>query len=208
MNVKIVYAEILKNAWKGFISQCWILMGLLIGYTIIYSLQFIFNTALTIDKTISISGIVVSILFFILSCLFVLGYLKNCLQTLDREEPQFSAYGQASRKLFSYIAVYIPLTILLFIGCALLLFPGFYLALRLQFFVASMVDEDTGVIDSIKRSWDITKGHTMRLFVLMLIQILIFIIGVVAFGIGIFAAIPLIILMYGATYRKLTAPAT
>ena len=205
MNVKIVFADILSAAWKSYKSQCWLLTGLIIGFTIIFSLLLLFATP-TKGEPMSISGIIVYVICFFLFCLFSMGYLRNCLQTLDNEEPQFSAFGQTSRKIFSFIAACLAFSVMIFVGCVLLLFPGIYLALRFQFFYTSMVDEDTGVIESFKRSWHMTKGQTRRLFILMLFHLLIVIFGLAALGIGIFIATPLFLLMYGHAYRKLTAP--
>ena len=207
MNVKIVYADIFKTAWKGFKSQCWLLMGLLIGFTIIYSLLLLFAIPAK-EETLSISSMIVAVISIVLASLFIMGYLKNCLQTIDGEEPQFLAYGQVLRKLLIFIPASLIFFVTIAIGCAFLLFPGIYLYLRFQFFFASMMDEDSGMIESFKRSWSITKGHAMQLFVLLLFQKVIIIIGFIALGIGIFAAIPYIILMYGYAYRKLTAPVT
>ncbi|MDR0572810.1 MAG: glycerophosphoryl diester phosphodiesterase membrane domain-containing protein [Tannerella sp.] len=206
MEEKIVYSDIFRAAWKGLKSQFWLLVGLFIGFTIIYSLLNLFAIPAK-GETMSISGVIVFILCIILYCLFVMGYLKNCLQTLDGEEPQFSAYGQMTRRLPAFIPAYILFSIIISIGFALLIIPGIYLMLRLQFFYASMVDENAGIIESFKRSWEITKGHTLGLFILMFIMILISFIGTIALFIGIFVAVPLIMLIYGYTYRKLTAPA-
>lgn len=205
MEERLIYSDILKAAWNGLKSQFWLLVGLLIGFTIVYSLLIIFAVPEK-GEVVGISGIVVSIVCLCLFSLFVMGYLKNCLQTLDGEEPQFSAYGQVSRKIPSFLIAYIIYYVIVIIGLALLIAPGVYLALRLQFFYASMVDENTGIIESFKRSWQITKGQTLQLFVLFLIMILISIAGNIALLVGIFVAAPLILLMYGYTYRKLTAP--
>jgi len=207
MKPKIIYSEIFKAAWKGFKSQCWILMGLVIGFTIIYSLLSLF-TIPPKGVMVSISGMVVSVICVLLLCLFNMGYLKNCLQTLDEEEPQFSAYGQVSGKLLPFIAASFLYNLICIVGMALLLFPGIYLSLRLQYYYALMVEENCGVIESFKRSWNITRGQVTRLFVLSLIYLLISLAGIIAFGIGIFVAVPLIALMYGYSYRKLTSPMT
>ena len=207
MNEKIVYADIFKTAWKGLKSQIWLLAGLLIGFAIIYSLLCLFVVPEK-GETIGISGIIVMILCVVLQCVFMMGYLKNCMQTLEGEEPQFSAYGQVTRKLFRFLIAYILFSVMLAIGFALLLLPGIYLMLRFQFFFASIVDEDADVISSFKRSWNLTKGQTVQLIVLMLIHLLIFIIGTIALGFGLFVAVPLIMLLYARTYYILIAPAT
>ena len=205
MNAKIVYGDIFKAAWKSLVSQIWLLTGLLIGFTIILSLLLLFVIPAK-GEAISISGILVLFLFLLLGGIINMGYLRNCMQTLEGEEPQFSAYGQVSRKLLSYLLAQILFSVIISIGFALLVFPGIYLFLRLQFFFASMVDEDSGLIASFKRSWAITKGQTLQLFALMLIHLLLLIVGIIAFGIGIFVAIPLITLLYGYSFRKLIAP--
>ena len=206
MEDKLIYSDILKAAWKGLKSQFWLLVGLIIGFTIVYSLLLIFTVPMK-GETVGISSIIISILSFFLISLFIMGYLKNCLQTLDGEEPQFSAYGQVSRKLIIFLIAYIIMAIIITIGTVLIIAPGIYLGLRLQFFYAFIVEEDAGVIDSFKRSWNITKGYTLQLFILFLISLLIYFIGCITLFIGIFIAIPFIVLIYGYTYRKLTAPA-
>ncbi|MDR1115449.1 MAG: hypothetical protein LBL33_04765 [Tannerella sp.] len=205
MKEKINYLDIFRAAWKGLKSQFWLLTGLLIGFIIIYSLLFIFAIPAK-GVSFGISSIIICILSSFLLCLFQLGYLKNCFQTLDGEEPQFSSYGQMSRKLISYIAASLLFMVITSIGFVLLVIPGIYLLLRLQFFFASMVDENTGIIGSLKRSWEITKGQSIRLFVVMLIMILISFAGQIALFVGIFVAVPLIILMYGVAFRRLTTP--
>ncbi len=205
MKEKLVYPDIFKKAWNRLMSQFWLLVGLIIGFTIVYSLLYIFALPAK-GESMTISGIIVSILGWLLLSLFQLGYMKNCFQTLDGEEPQFSSYGQVSRQLPGYLVASIIFVLIVTIGTILFIVPGIYLILRLQFFFASMVDENTGIIKSFKRSWEITKGQTLKLFIIMLILISISIIGQLALLIGTFVAIPLTVLMYGDVFRKLTAP--
>jgi uncharacterized membrane protein len=202
---KIDYSEILKTAWKGLISQIWLLVGLIIGFTIIYSLLFVFGSPKP-HEAITISGWIVSVVATVFLLLFDLGFTKNCFQTLDGEEPQFSAYGQMSRKIFTFFVSYIVFGIIVLVGLVLLIIPGIYLALRLQFYMAAIVYEDAGIIDSLKRSWEITKGEGLKLLVLFLIEFLLVLAGMIALFIGIFIAVPLIVLMYCYTFHKLTAP--
>jgi len=205
MKRKLVYSDILRTVWKALLSQIWLLAGLTIGITIIISLLFIFAVPAK-GETLRMSGIVVFAICFFLCGIFYMGFLKNCFQTLDGEEAQFSAYGQVSRKIIEFIVAYIILSIIVFVGTLFLVIPGIYLALRLQFFVAAMVEDNAGIFESLKRSWDITRGYTLDLFVLSLISIAIFMIGMIAFLAGIFVAAPMTELIYCATYRKLTSP--
>lgn len=202
MDKKIVISEILKASWKSLIAEIWLLVGLVIGYVIIALFLSLFIT--DPKEGIGATNIAIIALSCIFSLIFTLGYTKNLFQALDKDEPQFSAYGRQSLKILTYLIAYILFFIIVSIGIALLIVPGIYLALRLQFFQAAIVDENTGIIDSFKRSWEITKGQVLPLFLLQLIMIGISLIGMIALGAGIFVAIPFTGLIYCCTFRKLT----
>lgn len=85
-------------------------------------------------------------------------------------------------------------------------YHGICLALRLQFFQAFIIEENAGIIESLHKSWEITRGQVLPLFMLALVMIGIMILGCILFGIGIFVAVPLIYMMYGYVFRKLNTP--
>jgi uncharacterized membrane protein len=202
---KINYSEILKSSWRKLLKQFWLLVGLGIGFTIIYSLLCIFSMPEP-GEAMKLSGILVGILSSILLIIFMMGYMKNCFQTIDGEEPQFSAYGQVSRKFFTYLFATVIYSIIVSIGFALLILPGIYLMVRLNYYAAAIVDEDAGIIESLKRSWQITKGQVMPVLVIFLIIMVLSFIGTLALIVGIFVAIPFIVLIECTTFRRLTAP--
>jgi uncharacterized membrane protein len=204
---KINYSEILKSSWEKLIKQFWLLVGLGIGFTIIYSLLYIFAMPES-GETMKLSGIIVCFLSYILLIVFTMGYMKNCFQTIDGEEPQFSAYGRASTKIITIFAASFIYSIIVAIGLILLILPGIYLMLRLNFYIAAIVDEDAGIIDSLKRSWQITKGQVLPVFVIFLIITAISFIGTLALIVGIFIALPLAVLIECTTFRRLTAPSS
>jgi uncharacterized membrane protein len=202
-----VLSDVLRVAWKGYMSQVWLLTGLLIGYDIIsLALNLFFPSSLL--GTISMAGMAIALLSLVFSLLFSLGYTKNMFQALDGEEPQFAAYAQEARKIFTGLFAGLIFTVLFVVGLVLLLLPGFYIAIRLQFFYASIVEEDSGIISSLKRSWEITKGQEKQLFVLLLVEISFILIGLICFVIGIFIAAPYIGLMNCYVFRRLTAITT
>lgn len=209
MKPTFTISETFKVSWKCLKEQIWILVGLFIGYTIISGLLQVFMPQATPGDPFAIftpTSLIVMLIATIFSSVFNLGYIKNMFQALDGIEPQFSAYGQQARKILTYIITNIILVILVFIGIMLLIIPGFYLGLRLQFAFCFIVEEDAGIIDSLKKSWEITNGQVWLLFLLTLVMIGIVIIGFLLLGVGIFIAYPLIILMQCYVFRKLNNP--
>ena len=208
MEPKFIISEVFSTAWKGTKSQLWILAGLLIGYCI---LSFTL-TAFAMPMQSSIIGkIIVNVISALFSIIFSLGYMKNIFQALDGEEPQFSAYGQQTKNIITYflaslITGFVVLAGFFFFSFFFFFFFFFFLALRLQFFQAFIIEENAGIIESLHKSWEITKGQVLPLFILALVMIGILILGCILFGIGIFVAVPLIYMMYGYVFRKLNTP--
>ncbi|MDR0750630.1 MAG: glycerophosphoryl diester phosphodiesterase membrane domain-containing protein [Tannerellaceae bacterium] len=204
METKFTISEVLRTSWAALKSQIWILAGLFIGYTI---LSLVINLLFIPAAMTSVAlNIIVNLIFVVISLIFSLGYLKNLFQTLDGEEPQFSAYGQQARKIGTYFVANLLYAILVVIGTFLLIIPGVYIALRLQFYGPLIVEEDAGIIDSLRKSWDMTKDQVWPLFLLALVILGICIVGFILLGVGIFVAYPLVMLMCCCVYRKLNSP--
>lgn len=203
MGSKFSISEVCSTSWQRTKAQIWVLSGLIIGMSIISFTLGVF--AMPIQQSV-MGAIVINLISCIISCIFALGYMKNIFQALDGEEPQFSAYGQQARKIITYLVANILMAIIVTLGLCLFIIPGIYLALRLQFYTALIVEDDAGIIESLQRSWEITRGQEMSLFMLMLAMIGICILGLILLGIGIFVAMPLIYMMYAYVFRKLNAP--
>ena len=205
MEPKFMISEVFGTSWKHTKSQIWVLVGLFIGFSILSMIVTLFG----MPAQGSIVGrVIVQIVSLLISCIFMLGYVKNIFQALDGEEPQFSAYGQQSRKIITYLIANILFSIAVCIGTVLLIIAGMYLYLRLQFFTAFIVEEDCGIIESLQKSWNMTQGQTLPLFLLLLTMIGTAIVGCILFFVGFFVAIPLIYMMQCYTFRKLNTIST
>ncbi len=200
MEPKFTISEVFGTSWKYTKSQIWVLAGLFIGYFILSSL---IGMLLMPAQGSIVGTIVTNLISIVISCAFMLGYVKNLFQTLDGEEPQFSAYGSQSRKIVTYFAASLVYSIAVGIGLILLVIPGIYLAIRLQFFTQFIVEEDCGITESLKRSWQLTEGQVMPLLLLLLAMIGTALVGCILFIIGLFIAIPLIYMMQCYAFRKL-----
>lgn len=126
MEPKFMISEVFGTSWKHTKSQIWVLVGLFIGFSILSMIVTLFG----MPAQGSIVGrVIVQIVSLLISCIFMLGYVKNIFQALDGEEPQFSAYGQQSRKIITYLIANILFSIAVCIGTVLLIIPGIYLVL-------------------------------------------------------------------------------
>ena len=202
MKPNLIIADAIKTSWKAVKSPIWVLVGLLIGYTILSFILSIFGT----PGSGSIAGsIIVNFVSLIIGLIFSLGYYKNMFQALDGLEPQFSAYGQQSRKILTYFIASVIYFIIVAVGLAFLIVPGIWLGIRLMYYMAFIIEEDAGIIESLKKSWEITKGQGWKLFLLGLTTIAIALLGFIVLFVGIFIAIPVINMIYCYSFRVLNA---
>jgi uncharacterized membrane protein len=75
----------------------------------------------------------------------------------------------------------------------------------LGFFDYLIVDKNSRIIESLKKSWEITKGSTWNLFLLYLLLGLINLLGIFALIVGLFWSIPTTMIAEAFVYRKLSS---
>ena len=88
-------------------------------------------------------------------------------------------------------------------GLILLVIPGIYVAIKLQFTPILVADKGLGPVGAVKASWELTKGKWFKLFVFDLLVAGINILGAIALGVGLLFTIPLSAIAFVYLYRKL-----
>ena len=85
----------------------------------------------------------------------------------------------------------------------IMIVPAIYLSVRLQFYEYFLIDEECSVIESIKKSAEISKGYVLELFILGAILSLIILISIIPMGLGLIFSIPLSTVAISYVYLKL-----
>jgi membrane-anchored glycerophosphoryl diester phosphodiesterase (GDPDase) len=74
------------------------------------------------------------------------------------------AFNQANRRWLHLILVYIMLVVLVFAGFIALIIPGLYVSYRLIFSLYATVIDNSSALDSLRSSWELTKGRWWLVF--------------------------------------------
>lgn len=126
------------------------------------------------------------------------------LKIYKGEKPNFKDIFNINWNTFGlYILASILYMVITGVGFILLIVPGIILAVRLGFFRFILIDEGAKVIDSIKKSFELTRGFFWQLLLLSLVFCIINILGAIIIGIGLLFTIPLTILAVVFVYEKL-----
>ena len=129
------------------------------------------------------------------------------LDTVDGEKPNLETLfnNRKPTLILHYILGSIIIGVAFLVGFICFIIPGFYIATRLQFFTYVLLEqEEHDCMKALSTSWAMTEGHVLDLFSLGLLSVFVFIVGVIAFLIGILVAIPVAITMLALAYRILS----
>jgi uncharacterized membrane protein len=146
-------------------------------------------------------SIVSSIVFQVISTYLGLGLTRVALNFVTGKAVAVGMLFGEGQKLLRAFGASILFVLMVLIGCLLLLVPGIYLALRYGQFLTAIVDRDMGVFDAFSYSSSITTNNKLQLFVLWILSFLIIIAGMIACGIGLIFAGPVVWLTTVVAYR-------
>jgi uncharacterized membrane protein len=195
------------------------LVFLLIGL-LLTGLQTLLQAAVTPDSTVvttdnggfviqsggGVLGALVSLVFSIIS--FIWGYIVQAAfarggLALTEGRPLVIGELLTLDKLGRIILAGVMLSILTFIGLLLCILPGLVIAFFGTFFVYFILDQDLGAVDSIKASFSFVKENVGPLLGLMLLSFLAIFVGALLCGLGLFVAVPVVVIAQTYAYKVL-----
>jgi hypothetical protein len=202
--------EAIQYGWKTFKTRPWffIIVGLLSGG---------FNPSFRyggehggempyIPPVLIAGAVILGILLAVVGLILKIGGMKIFLRSHDGEQPRFREifkYWSQWRLVFNFFLCSLLLGLIVLGGLVLLIIPGIIFAIRLQFALYLVVDKELGPIDAVKKSWEITRGHSLQLFLFDILCVFIILLGLLALIVGVFVAVPVVYLAAIFVYRKL-----
>lgn len=196
-------SEAFESGWARFKENWGVLVPAALAF---YAVQFIYNICVNfVVKDYHPLFLFFLVASIVLVIIMSLGYIKMALMVHDGQKPVFKDLFSCYDKVFPAIGIYILITLAVGLGLVLLIVPGIILALKFYFPYYILVDRDTGVIESMKISSRLTKGVKLKLLLFSLFCGAIFLAGILACGVGILVAFPVLMLMNVHVYRTLEA---
>jgi len=104
-----------------------------------------------------------------------------------------------------FFATSILASVAVVVGLFLLVVPGLIAMVLFMFSTFLVIDRGLGPIDALKESMELTKGNRWPLFGFILLCMLIILVGVLALGVGLLVAVPIVGLAFVFAYRLLSS---
>ena len=150
--------------------------------------------------------VVITSILSLFESVFMFGYAKYVLDFVrGKQNVDWKEVINYSLKHFgSFFLVGLLVALNIFVGTLLLIVPGIIAEIGLIFYQEVAADNtDLGIIDILKKTWSITNGHKMDLFIFVLSFIGWFFLVGITFGIAIIYVMPYFMVATVLAYEKL-----
>jgi hypothetical protein len=142
-----------------------------------------------------------SIIAALVGVLFAISILLAQIAGVRRQKMEIGDSLSKSLPLFlKYLGLYIIVALSLVVSLLLLVIPFFFVLPRLVLASYYLVDRNQGIMEAYKSSWDASKGHSLKVWGIIGVGILMALLMVTIIGIPV--AIYLLI-MYSAAFAVL-----
>jgi uncharacterized membrane protein len=197
-----------KFTINGAVGYGWNAMKANIGILLIYTIvTFVVIGGLngaqrvTVGEGFSFSFSIVNLI--VNSIVGIVG-IKIALNIFDGKGTSLEEIGLNLKLLLNYIGGYLLYMIIVVLGVLLFIVPGVIWGIKYSFMFYIMIDQNVGPTKALEMSGQMTDGIKMDLFVLYLVFILITIAGFLALFVGIFVAIPVLMMAQVYVYRQMS----
>mgnify|MGYP001597595538 CR=1 FL=1 len=202
---KFSMKEAIKFGWAVIKKKFWFFVGVLVIMAVLQLILGIFgwDPEKTYDNNQAVVlAVIISIVFGVLQTIVGLGAMKIALKLVDGQEVKISDLFSTFPLFFKYLAGAIIYALIVLAGFILLIVPGIIWQMKYSLYPYFIL-EGAGPIEALKKSGQATKGAKLDLLIFFLLLGLIVIAGFIAILVGLFFAIPTVMVAMAFVYRKL-----
>jgi uncharacterized membrane protein len=132
-----------------------------------------------------------------------MGIIKITLKFVDKEVPNFDDLFSQYKLFWRYLGATVLYALIVLGGLILLVVPGVIWALKYQYSRYFIIDKKMGIMESLRKSGELTQDAKWDLFLFWLLIIAVNILGAILLGVGLIISIPVTMLAQAFVYREL-----
>jgi hypothetical protein len=224
---KIDSMEAIKFGWEAMKEHFWLFIGIGAAAIGIYGIEWVMQLIVTGgSKDHNFVSIFLSLAFgYLNAVIFTLGYNNVCIKMADGEETEFgdlfSCFHLGGRFILASLIMalmFVPAVLLMalfmamlkkaaiigILGLLAMIVAISIIVMRFIFISYIVVDKDMDAMESVKASWNMTKGSIWDLSIFFSLLFLVLLAGVLCLGVGLIAAAPTTSVATAYYYRQLS----
>lgn len=184
----------LKEHWLFFV----------LAYTTVFLVSGVFGgLAEGPYKDIEPTSGLLSLIGYLLRVWLNFNLLVLTIRIFDGAKPEWRDLFIWREETISYVGASILYGVIVLLGMLFFIVPGIYLAIKYGFYGFLIADRRVGAFDSLKMSGQVTDGVKWLVVGFTVASIGMILLGALAFGIGLFVAIPVVSIALAFVYRTL-----
>jgi len=204
--MKFSPGDAIRFGWETFKKRPWFFVGAMVILVIAQIAAEAVSTGFDAvtggdSENPSILGSLVS---YGLGILISMGMTAFFLAAHDDPEGVELAALWHPNPYWKFLGASLLATLALAIGLVLFIVPGLIAMVLFMFSTFLVIDRGLGPIDALKTSMEMTKGNRWPLFGFILLCMLIIFVGILALGVGLLVAVPIVGLAFVYAYRLLS----
>jgi uncharacterized membrane protein len=184
----------LSYGWEAISNNFWYLVGTGLIMTIVSSVG---------SGDVNDQSTTRSLIGFILSAWITAGFYKITLSLYEEKKLAVTEIFTQFKYFWRILGASLLLAIIVIIGTLFFIIPGIYLALRYQFTLAAIVDKDMSITEAMDYSSKLTDKVKLRLLAFGFAEFGVILLGVLALGLGVLVAMPVVWMANIYVYKKL-----
>jgi len=201
--------EVFSQAWSIFKQQWGICLGLIVVAGLVNMIPGILvqGLAQTMQQgpALALATMVINIGGFVLQTWITVGQMLAFLRIARGQPVELGMLFQGGPWLARALGGNILFGLMVGLGMLLCVVPGVILALMFWPYLLLIVDRNMGVIESLDRAREITRGNWAPVFLMALAMFGLSILGLLACFVGIFVVGAFGALLYVVAYLQMTA---
>lgn len=199
--------EFMSAAWSFVKKYFWVFVGILVVQQVLVNLPSIITGVIQfvyqLPEDEPISTLLNLLVTTVISIVLQAGLVGIALKTIAGGVPRIADLFSQTRVFWRYVGGSILYGLITFGGLLLLVVPGVIWFLKFSLWPYFLVDQNVGVIQSLKMSARATAGYKPSLLVLYIYLGALNILGLLALVVGVFVTMPITLLTMGWVYRRL-----
>jgi uncharacterized membrane protein len=194
-----------------------VIVPMIVGFFVMIIPSFIIGLVLgavgaviqdVLDESVAVAAqmgfnIIANLIGYVVQMFMLGGLAATALKAIRGQPVSYGDVFSGGRYFGAMLVASILVGLATFLGFVLCIVPGVILALGLGLYQFAVVDEGLSGVDAVKRSWELTLGHKLNIFLFGLIGILVGIAGLLACGVGLLVVAPMAIIGQAYIYARL-----
>ena len=213
---RVALGDIYSRTWAIYKNSLGMCIGVLItAWIISYAFQFLIQILMMAigsqqpsQEMIVAASVFTGLVNWLFGIWLGAGQANFFLKTARGQDAKFADLFSGGRWFVPIAIASLLYGLAFMVGLILLIVPGIIVGLMFSQYYLLILDRDMGIIDSLTQSREIMRGNKLTLFVAVLSWMGLFILGLLACGIGLLFVAPFVVLMYPVFYLGVTGQPT